>query len=516
MAKVFYPPACDAELLSAYRDSALDTERRQRLETHLAGCPACRQELLRFEFLSATLLQLPAQTRPRPLSRTFRRQAPQRPLPHRSLPAAGAVAGAAMAALLFIVFFQRMPSRPSALFAAYPPAGASNVSTDTSIVLTFQGPVDQTQVQRALRFEPPVPFDVAWDSDRRAEVLPLQPFAAATTYTLLAALPPVPTVSPPPSPLPGTLPAAAPQTLTIFHTAPVSVDAGGPLPALSRRQLLRQQQVASATQEVLSVPATPTPVTLPNAAGPTSRMLASNGSGGAPELTSASGKAAGASENRPTIGAALAESLERPALLPPCAPANLFTPLYSSRGDVRSALGCVVGPARAGTLVSQEFQRGILLALLPDNMLYELTADGLWSAAPLGPPAANGAVTGEERTVGPAFLPYWQAHTALRSRLGIPIGPQARSEALVQRFAHGRMLSSGDWLYVADDAGQWQRLVSPAPDGSGTPVAGGGAITGGVPSFPPMRRATAPTVTPAARQLAVAAASPRAAKAVLR
>lgn len=508
MAKVFYSPSCDAELLSAYRDAALDAGRLRNLEVHLEACPTCRQELLQFERFSVALQRLPVQPRPRPPSRTFQWQRPAPQRPRRPLHAAGVVAGASLAALLFVASFQRLPPQPSTLFAAYPPSGASDVSTDTSIVITFPGPVDQTQVQRTLRLEPQVPFDVAWDSAQRAEVIPLLPLDASTTYTLLAALPsPAATIAPPHA-SPGMTLDAPPQTLTVFHTAPLTAVSGGPPPVLSRRELLRQRQVADASQAVLAVPATPSPVGLPSAAGSTSRGT-SHPTLAAPRTSAdASVPAPITPQNAPTTAsAALADSLERPALLPPCAPANVFTPVYSSRGDVRSVLGCVVGPARAATLVSQEFQRGLLLAVLPDNTLYELTADGIWSAAPLSKTGRSVAVTGTDRTIGPAFLSYWQAHAVLQRRLGLPIAPQTRSEGLVQRFAHGLMLSTSGWLYIADDAGQWQRMVSLLPGAAGTPVASG-AITGGVPSFPPLRRAMAPTVTPAARQLAVAAASP--------
>ena len=518
MAKVYYSPACDAELLSAYRDAALDTGRRQRLETHLAACPACRQELLQFECLALALGALPVQSRLRPHRRTLLGQHADAQGPRRPLRVTGAVASAALAALMFVVLVQRLPPRPSTPFAAYPPAGASGVSTDTSIVITFQEPVDQTQVQRTLRFEPQVPFDVAWDSTQRAEVIPLLPFAAATTYTLLAALPPPATVAPAhASPSPGLALDVPQQALTVFQTAPAPAVAGGPLPVLSRRELLSGRQGADASQAVLSVPATPTPVDLPSAAGGTREAAAAAGAAGQPpatarsgaqQLTSASEGAGVLSQNAPTTaGAALADSLERPALLPPCAPANVFTPLYSSRGDVRSALGCVVGQARTTTLVRQEFQRGLLLAVLPDHMLYELTTDGIWSASPLNTTGASSTVGGANRTIGPSFLTYWQSNGVVQSRLGQPIATQRRSDALLQRFAHGLMLSTSGWLYIADDAGQWQRLVSVLPDAAGTPAAGSGAITGGVPSFPPLRRATAPTVTPSARQLAVAAAS---------
>jgi hypothetical protein len=419
-----------------------------------------------------------------------------------------------MTALLFVVLFQRLPSPQATLVAAYPPTGASDVSTDTSIVITFHGPVDKAQVQRTLRFEPQVPFDVAWDSTQRAEVIPLLPLAASTTYTLLAALPPpAATISPPlASPSPSTARDAPPLALTVFQTAPVTAVGGGPLPVLSRRELLNGRQVAGASQAVLAVPATPTPVGLPSAAGApggTSAALVAGqpatGGSGTAQFTSAGGRAMAITQNAPTTaGAALADSLERPALLPPCAPANIFTPVYSSRGDVRSALGCVVGSARATTLVSQEFQRGMLLAALPDNVLYQLTTDGLWSAAPLGTVDVSSVAAGADRNIGPAFLSYWRSHAVLQSRLGQPIAPQRRSDGLVQRFAHGLMLSTGSWLYIADDAGQWQRLVSALPGDSGTPASGSGAITGGVPSFPPMQRATAPTVTPAAQRLAAA------------
>ena len=201
----------------------------------------------------------------------------------------------------------------------------------------------------------------------------------------------------------------------------------------------------------------------------------------------------------PAGSAALAESLEQPALLPPCAPANVFTPIYTSRGDVRSALGCVLGTTRRTTLVSQDFQRGELLATLPDNVVYELTTDGIWRAAPLGDAAAGRPVLNAARNIGAAFQSYWQTHPVLSSSLGQPLTPETHGQGILQPFAHGFMLATDGWTYIADDAGQWQRLISLLPASDNGPP-NGGAITGGVASFPTLHP---PSAQPTCRQISV-------------
>lgn len=481
MAKVFYRPACDAALLSAYRDEVLEAAQRRALEQHLATCPACRQELLRYERLADGLSRLALVPRRRTPSvamlRSVTASAPGRPWPVHT---ARTLVSVSLAAVLVAVALVQHVARPTpAMFAAYPPSGASDVSTDTSILITFQRPVDQARVQQTLQIEPPVPFDLSWRSWEQAEIIPLAPLAASTTYTLLAAMPPpsatATVVAVPPSPT--ATRDVVPQTLTVFHTAPRTVAEGGPAPAIPRRDLFTEAQPVAISQVVLSVPATPSPVPLPEASSPSSPP--------------ASQPAAPAGQAATSAADALATTLQQPAMLPPCAPADIFTPVYSSRADIRTALGCVGGTARTVTVTSQAFQRGVLLAVAPDDALYELTTDGLWRAAPLSTGGGSGVAGAVAGAVGPTFRAYWSSHPVLQSSLGTPLSAEDAGQGLLQPFAHGFMLAAAGWTYVADDAGQWQRLVSLLPGDEGTPSDPGGSITGGVPSFPPLRRATA-------------------------
>ncbi|HEY8746075.1 MAG TPA: zf-HC2 domain-containing protein, partial [Chloroflexota bacterium] len=430
MAKVLYPPACDAELLSAYRDEALDAAQQRRLDHHLATCPGCRQELLQYERLSVGLRHLAGAGYTNAVPSAFIPRAWTPPAPRARGRATKALLSASLAATLaFIVLGQRLPQRPAALFEAYPSAGASDVSTDTSIIITFQHPVNQAQIQRTLQFQPQVSFGITWESAQRADVIPVLPLAPSTTYTLLAAVP-VATVATPPTAralAPGG--DALPQTLTVFQTASQSAAEGGPVPVLARAGLVSWRQPSSVSQAVLAVPATPSPVSLPSTAlrpadaagstGQTSAPFEQPQAAGVPSplprlgAESANGSQAPALNNQTTSASALAESMEQPALLPPCAPANVFTPIYTSRGDVRSALGCVAGTTRTTTLVTQDFQRGLLLVTLPGNVLYELTDDGIWRAAPLGDGGADSPLTAGERAIGPAFRSYWHTDPVL-------------------------------------------------------------------------------------------------------
>ncbi|MGI8914951.1 MAG: zf-HC2 domain-containing protein [Chloroflexota bacterium] len=368
MAKVYYPPACDAALLSAYRDEALDSVQCRRIEGHLEGCPACRQELAHYELLAVGLRRLSFALRSRPISSVVTRRPAAPQLPPRPLRSAGALfAVSLLAAIVVGVLVQWGPQHRSPLVAAYPPAG----------------------------------------------------------------IPPA----------------------------------------------------------VLGVPATPSPVALlraDQAAAP----LGANAE--APSPLARFGAATPVANSTPDAASALAENLERPTLLPPCAPANVFTPIYSSRGDARTALGCVDGAPHTTTIISQDFQRGILLAAIPDGQVYELTVDGLWREAPL-PAAVTSqpapALVSTETTIGSTFSSYRQSHPVLDGTLGSPVSAEAEGQGLLQPFAHGFMLETAGWTYIADDAGQWQRLVSLLPGDEGTPSTVGGVITGGVPSFPPLRSA---------------------------
>lgn len=58
--------SCDASLLSAYHDDALDAATRCQVNAHLRTCAACRAELAAYERLGAALRALPiAPMRPR-------------------------------------------------------------------------------------------------------------------------------------------------------------------------------------------------------------------------------------------------------------------------------------------------------------------------------------------------------------------------------------------------------------------------------------------------------------------
>lgn len=561
MAKVLPSPACDASLLSAYYDEALDDVQRGLVERHVQSCLACRQELVQYADLTADLYRLAVRpARPLPIDDLVRRA--QRPPRRTWLPrSTSALFGSAVAVALLLVFlFQRVPARPATLFAAYPASGASDVSTDTAITIVFQQPVDQAQVQRSLHFEPPVPFDVRWTTPQRASIIPLTPLAASTTYTLQATLATSPSATAAPLPtLPPASPTLAPkaQTLTVFHTAVVSTAQARPTSSASRSDALTRALPSNDSQQVLAVAPTPSPVGLTAAS---SRAVATPAPPAAtvtaiapkrtarhvetPAVTAASATAtaspkaparvAVAAVSQPHVTTALetrstgpvatastataanshaapisttAAASQSPtqvatvaatvaategaggevAALPTaaassCAPGGSFAAIYAQRSDVRSALGCASGSAQRTTVESQSFQRGIVLAVFPENLLYQFAMAGTWSAASFGSGAAGPVAPGVATTVGPTFRSYWVAHPALAAMLGAPVAPEEASEGVRQPFANGLMLATGGWVYIVDDAGQWQRVASVVPGSAGSD----GEITGGVPSFPPM------------------------------
>lgn len=151
-------------------------------------------------------------------------------------------------------------------------------------------------------------------------------------------------------------------------------------------------------------------------------------------------------------------------------PQRGFGLVYRGRPDVQSALGCATAPESPVTVHSQIFQRGILLTLPSQRLLYQFGADASWQAVTSGSgeqgPAA--AVPGATLTpgstagsdgAGPAFLAYWDSHPALRAAFGVALGPEQSSGGTVQAFANGQMLWIPGWVFVLEDGGRWLRFV---------------------------------------------------------
>lgn len=101
--------SCVREELTALCDGALDPSARERVEAHLAGCPACHAALSRIETTLRTLRQIPPPAGPSPVfeQRFYARLARQQAVPPRMLarlpwrllaPLAAAAAAAAVLA----------------------------------------------------------------------------------------------------------------------------------------------------------------------------------------------------------------------------------------------------------------------------------------------------------------------------------------------------------------------------------------------------------------------------------
>src|SRR5262249_14091752 len=135
------------ERLSAYLDDMLAAEERGRLEAHLAGCGACRQQLAHLGQVRALLRQLPQPALPRSFALPMEVAAagPSRPTPLRSIPrrrrasrAASAVhwlgTGAALLGLALLLGTAvlgggRVVTTSS---GAAPASGAAGASSDTA------------------------------------------------------------------------------------------------------------------------------------------------------------------------------------------------------------------------------------------------------------------------------------------------------------------------------------------------------------------------------------------------
>jgi len=309
------------------------------------------------------------------------------------------VAASVVAILAIALILHTVALLPTTMVAAYPMPGASDVSTDTAVRVTFPRPVDRRLFQDSIRLDPPVPVGIVWDSPKEVDVVPLTPLSPDTTYTLIEEE----SIATPSGDA-----TAGSRTLTVFRTAKQSPDLGGPTPVVPRSGKLAQALVVATV---------------------TSRSSSS----------ASSGAATGTCAIVPQRG---------------------FELIYAGRPEVRSGLGCPQASERAVVTHTQVFQHGVLIAIPPNGALYYLSADATWQALALtsndGPAASGGHGTW---TIGPTFSRYWTDHPDAQVSLGAPTGPEQSSAGATEQFDQGMMLWTPGWIFVLRDDGHWQRFV---------------------------------------------------------
>lgn len=183
-------------LLSAYLDGELDPERYDLVVDHLAACPDCARLLGDFRALGQDIRALRDDPVPAGMRDEFRTRLRQR----RNWPTL--IVPQLAGSLLSIVFvialvalaigmsraIQQMKALGHAaeIVASYPLDGATDVSLDTKLTLTFARPMDQVSVEEAIHITPEVQLAFAWQG-KALTVVPFVDWQPATTYTLTVA-----------------------------------------------------------------------------------------------------------------------------------------------------------------------------------------------------------------------------------------------------------------------------------------------------------------------------------------
>ncbi len=456
-------------VLSAYYDDELAPAERARVATHLADCGHCRAVVHGYASLGE-LLREQYVAPPANLAVDLEARLGRRGFWSRFWPRVAAVGSlAAVVVVAYAVLLWRAQG-PVAIAMAFPPPQSTSVAVDTAMEIAYSAGVDHTAVEQAVRIEPPVPVTKHWRGDTLV-LQPEQPLAPDKTYSVIAPAeaPPAPPPVPPVAQVQQSQPAATPQVVTSFRTAPVAVAAAAPTAPASASvvQSTPVKPAASAqagqTSVTAALPPTPTP-------------------GGAVVVAAAV----------PTSGPdAMAATKTPPAAVK--RPAKGFGILYR-QADVAIALSRPVGDEKAVKVVEQQFEHGWLLYRTEQTKgvsptYYVLTSDGKWRAY-----ADNYSATEPEPT--PQVEPpqglsaprhelgrLWQAREDVRTELGWAVEVEHPLNGSVQDFVNGSMLGhERKVIYVFYADGRWQRFtdpyVAPTPTPSGTPRATGVAQSG--------------------------------------
>ncbi|TAK29723.1 MAG: hypothetical protein EPO21_20775 [Chloroflexota bacterium] len=375
----------DPSLISAYYDDALDQAERAIVETHLAECHPCRDQLDSYRWLGSVMRSdqeaaVPASLNRRATALTRGRRGSRQDQARLPRPALTGLAMVGLAIVAILVLFPFAgPGGPS-IAAAYP----CDDPAECVVAVRFAGPIDRDSVERSVQLDPPVAVAVAWRGDTLL-VKPAEPLQPTVSYTL----------------------SLKPQGPASSAT-PVSVHfmAGGtdsPVAMVTKQTA----STDAALVQVSAVTATATSSRPPSVCETTPMRGFDVVSSSQPDAGSRLGCARAAELNVPMViqvfkaGRLLRRDDRREIMMllddgtwrsypdtldgaqtetaGPGEPIRGFGKLWREQLDVRVALGAVTNSEQPIQTIVQEFERGLLIQTA-DQAIHVLYFDGNWAS----------------------------------------------------------------------------------------------------------------------------------------
>ena len=445
-------------LISAYIDGDVTTAERQRVLSHVRGCPECAALLADYRQTRGRLRSLSPVEPPSRLKREVWERIEAAPTQRwswsviaRSL---AGVATAAAAALLVAVPLSLSSGGDvaSQLAGLFGQAAEAVVSPTPALTIL---PVEQAPTPTPEPTEAPPPPPTA-----RPASAPAVPTAA-----------PPPTLAPSPAPEPATVvPIEEPPTVTPDEPdedPPPSKPAAAPSPPVVAA---KPKPAPTATPRPAST-LTPAPVArTATPASPASAKVQLTATKAAPTAT-ATKAAATATATRPAPTATVTPSpTPPPTPVPsPTAPAApvvgaSFGRIYADNAALRTRLGAPVQSERRVEAIEQPFERGHMEWVSDGKQIYVLYRElAAWARFVDAWSPDEVTIPGEPPPPGlyrpqRAFGKLWRENATVRERLGWGTAVEQPYDGRLQRFERGLMLRSAGSVIVLYEDGGWQRF----------------------------------------------------------
>lgn len=407
------PSHLDATTLSLYYDGELNPPERSAVKLHLETCSACRQELTTLQWFGEAVRQATAPLRV--ITPTWSL--------HEDIPARGIrrylVALVASAIAIFVVVQAVLPAT-APLFTISPSSGDTHVAVNQALTVSFAHQINEPLFASSLTVKPAIPFQLTWDSNESAHIIPLVPWKPWSTYTVSAIVQEAAA---------GPLATVRPTTLTVFRTEDTLIThSAQSSPAIHSRLLSMLSSLSSLWHR------NPAP------------SVASN-----QPLVSTNRAALQQRTNFGVRSSVIAWHSEAPCVT---ISDQRIAEVWQTHTDVQNALGCQVQTAQPVRILIQHFSRGDLLLLPHYHLAIMLSPNGIWLPMSVVEESPSSHASSEHSVSLDQLV-----NPGIRSILGSSQStPSSHSGALLN-FAHGFALTMGHSAILFSNSGLWQQVT---------------------------------------------------------